>query len=101
MSAPTVADVMTRNPACFQPDDSVLEADAGMKLGNLRHLPVLDVEGRLVGILSNRDVLRAREPVPVREVMTGDPITVTPETPADMAAQKMTATRSPTRPTGK
>lgn len=55
----------------------------------VRHVPVEDDEGRLVGLVSYRALLRllARggvdptgEPVAVAEVMTRNPVTVTPET---------------------
>ncbi len=55
----------------------------------VRHVPVEDDEGRLVGLVSYRALLRllarggvdpAGEPVAVAEVMTRNPVTVTPET---------------------
>lgn len=70
-----------------------------MQEHNIRHLPVLD-GGRLVGILSDRDIEMV-EALPnieanattVEEAMVPDPYTVTPETPlievvARMAARK-------------
>jgi CBS domain-containing protein len=49
---------MSAPAATVAPDDSLHIADGTMSLGGVRHLPVLD--GReLVGIVSERDILRA------------------------------------------
>ncbi len=48
--------------------------------------PIVDEQGRLVGILTARDVRFARDPdAPVAEVMTRDPITAPPETTLEQA----------------
>lgn len=51
--------VMTPRPATVGPEDSLGDAAATMVEGGFRHLPVVDVDGRLVGMLSERD-LRTR-----------------------------------------
>ena len=48
---------MTRDPQTITPDASLEEALQRMVSGNFRHLPVLE-GGRLVGMLSMRDVSR-------------------------------------------
>ena len=55
----------------------------------LRHLPVLDKEGALVGIVSEKDLLRAGGQGSVQEVMTRDVITVTEYTALEDAARIM------------
>jgi CBS domain-containing protein len=51
--------------------------------------------GRMIGILTERDMLKAMagrvhtSEARVREWMTADPITASPDTPADQAAQTM------------
>jgi CBS domain-containing protein len=76
-----------------------------MRYKHLRHLPVVDDEGRLVGLVSHRDLLRAQistltgltadqrrarqEDVRVRELMTRDIWTVTPETLASVAGKTL------------
>jgi len=55
-----------------------------------RHLLVADMDGRLVGVISDRDVLRAAdgydwETTFAANVMTVDPITVTADTPLSTA----------------
>ncbi|MGZ6029476.1 MAG: CBS domain-containing protein [Myxococcaceae bacterium] len=71
--------------------DSVGAAEAEMKLGGMRHVPVVDENGNLVGILSARDVLQAlakgKKRVRVGEYMTRKLVTVTTETPAQTALQ--------------
>jgi CBS domain-containing protein len=51
--------VMTPRPATVGPEDSLGDAAGKMVEGGFRHLPVVDVDGKLVGMLSERD-LRAR-----------------------------------------
>ncbi|MDQ3369145.1 MAG: CBS domain-containing protein [Myxococcota bacterium] len=76
-----------------------------MSLKHLRHLPVLDDGGRLVGLVSHRDLLRAKvssltgltasqqrarqEHVHVHELMTRDVWTVGPETLASVAGRTL------------
>jgi CBS domain-containing protein len=49
---------MTRGPQTIAPEASVDDALHRMVAGNFRHLPVMD-DGRLVGMLSMRDISRA------------------------------------------
>jgi acetoin utilization protein AcuB len=100
----TVADVMTRNPVTVAPDDSLRLARDRMAEGNFRRLPVVQ-SGRLVGILTNRDVRRAtNSPFVLRErwyddlildqikvwgAMTANPITVMADASLVVAAQLM------------
>ena len=52
-----VSDVMTTALVTGAPGDLVDEVLYEMKLASIRHLPVVSEEGRLVGIVSDRDVL--------------------------------------------
>ena len=52
----TAADVMTRNPVTCRDDDTVRQAAAIMERSQIRRLPVLDYEGRLVGMVSMGDI---------------------------------------------
>ena len=47
----SVGAVMTRNPQCVSTEDSALDALCTMVDNHFRHLPVLDGEGRVVGLL--------------------------------------------------
>jgi acetoin utilization protein AcuB len=52
-------DVMTAAPVVVREDDDLLDAVARMLKRGVRHLPVIDGEGRVVGMLSDRDVRSA------------------------------------------
>ena len=54
-----VADVMHRDVTVLEPRDTMETATRRMGERRLKRLPVVDGEGRLVGILSRADVLRA------------------------------------------
>ncbi len=54
----TVHDIMTEAPRCLTAQDSLGAAIELMCGGKLRHLPIVDSKGKLVGIVSDRDVLR-------------------------------------------
>jgi acetoin utilization protein AcuB len=55
----------------------------------LHHLPVVDERDRLVGIVSEKDLLRAKSEKQVEEVMTRDVVTVTEYTALEDAARVM------------
>jgi CBS-domain-containing membrane protein len=91
--------------ASLRAGDRLDLADQVMALGRVRHLPVLDAAGHVVGIVSNRDLLEASltsvlafEPeqrrtflhsVSVDEVMTRHVETVAPDTPLGVAANRL------------
>jgi CBS domain-containing protein len=52
-----VSEWMTRQPETIEPSDSTDHAAALMIHGGFRHLPVVE-EGRVVGIVSIRDLMR-------------------------------------------
>jgi acetoin utilization protein AcuB len=52
----TVEKAMTRHPISIAPDAPVETAMAVMRERRFRHLPVVDNAGRLVGVISDRDV---------------------------------------------
>ena len=52
----TIADVMNRGPETVGPDDYVLDAAKTMSNKGVRHLPVVDEENKVIGILSDRDI---------------------------------------------
>lgn len=55
----TVRDVMTRRPVVIGPDATLLDALVLMKGQKVSGVPVVDDVGKLVGVLSQRDVARA------------------------------------------
>jgi acetoin utilization protein AcuB len=102
-----VADLMTSKPKTIQVDTPLRDVVETMKIEGIRQLPVLDEDGRLVGIISDRDVrLAMNSPFVLHErwqdealldtataesCMTPNPLTVSPDTPAAQVA-KMLAT---------
>ncbi len=100
-----VGERMTRNPLTTTPDTTVTEALAYMRREKVRRLPVVDKKGKLVGIVSDKDLLYA-SPSPVTslsvweihsllakltvsEVMTKKVITATEDVPLEDAARTM------------
>jgi acetoin utilization protein AcuB len=83
-----VESVLTRTVVTTEFSHSVQSAARLMRDGNFRHLPVVSC-GRLVGIVSDRDVTAGRERRAVGEVMRADVICVAPDTPVEVAARLM------------
>jgi acetoin utilization protein AcuB len=54
-----VSKVMTRNPIFIRPDMSLTEARSVMDKEQIGHLPVLDKNNTLVGLVSRKDLLKA------------------------------------------
>ena len=86
----TVGQFMSTDLFTVRPDDLVDLAASVMDWKHVRHVPVEDDEGRLVGLVSHRNLLRLlargsheprNESVPVRSIMKADPLTVAPDTP--------------------
>ena len=87
----TVDDIMVTGVITVRPDSTIDEAFAEMKTVDIRHLMVVDERHRLVGILSDRDLLRAvgahrQGKHHVSEVMSREIVSVGPKTPARAAA---------------
>lgn len=97
----TVGQFMATDLFTVRPDDIVDFAASLMEWRYVRHVPVEDDSGRLLGLISHRQLLRliARGldkeagPVMVREIMRPDPISVTPETSTVTAIRLMRENR--------
>jgi len=62
---------MVVNPITIGPDATLGEARALMQINRISGIPVVEASGKLVGIVTNRDVRFAENPAqPVRELMT-------------------------------
>lgn len=100
-----VRDRMTPNPTTVTPDTSVKDALDLIRRKRFRHLPIVDENGRLVGITTEKDLVYA-SPKPemslsqfeiqyllsrmtVGQVMHRNVITVSPDLPIEEAAQVM------------
>src|SRR5262245_12228527 len=64
--AMNVSELMTREPICIGPDDSVEVAVQLLRRRGIRHLLVVKKD-RLVGIISDRDIKRALDPQKTRK----------------------------------
>jgi acetoin utilization protein AcuB len=101
----TVAKRMTRDPIVVSGETTVPEARAILKREKISRLPVLDHEKRLIGIVTEFDLVNAC-PSPassldmwemsylisklkVEKVMTRDPITISEDTTVEEAARLM------------
>ncbi len=58
-AAVTVAEIMTRDPVTARPDERAIDALTKMREGHFRHLPVVDGDGRVVAVVSIRDLYEA------------------------------------------
>ncbi len=97
---------MSTDVTTLKRNEQLSLADDLMQLGRIRHLPVLDDDGKeLIGIVSQRDLFRgglARavgygqhgrrkllNSLQVKDVMVTDLVTTTPEAPLAEAAETM------------
>jgi len=90
---PMIQKFMTPMPHTVGRDIPIKTAVTMMREHRIRHLPVQD-GGKLIGVLTDRDIKLAAsfegsEDLVAEEVMTPDPYTVAPETPADVVAKEM------------
>jgi acetoin utilization protein AcuB len=68
-----VKDVMTAPPLTVELNTSLPQANAVMKQRGIRHLPVVDHAGRVIGILTDRDVSHAAFVPALAEYLSWDP----------------------------
>jgi CBS domain-containing protein len=110
----TVGQFMSTYLFTVQPEDLIDLAASVMDWRHIRHVPVEDGEGRLVGLVTHRGLLRlmsngnrlssnsesgragrqpATKPITVREIMVSNPLTVEPSTPSLEAIEIMRTNR--------
>lgn len=86
---------MTREVITVTPDTSMMKASKLMKENGVRRLPVLDASGKVVGIVSDRDLKEASpskattldmhelyyllSEIKIKDIMTRDPVCVRPD----------------------
>lgn len=94
----TVEQFMSTDLFTVRPDDLVDLAASVMDWRHVRHVPVEDAKGHLVGLVTHRALLhlfshggrsQAEKPLTVKEIMKTDPLTVTPSTPTLEAMEMM------------
>ncbi len=70
---------MIVDPVTIRPDRPVRDALAVMERYHISGVPVVDEDGHLVGIITNRDLrFESRYEIPVSEVMTPQPLVTVP-----------------------
>ena len=100
-----VRDLMTDNVLTLTPEDNLLSLYDLMDSRHIRHVPVVDGEGELVGIVSDRDLLKGAlgaesglpmslqrqmlETMTVDDIMNTEPVTVEPDAGAREAGENM------------
>ena len=101
----TVRNVMSKEVTTLDVNDKLAIADDVMKLGRIRHMPVLDADQSIVGIVSQRDLFRgalarnlgygehAQQKLLgilyVKDVMTCEPATIDPDALLSDAAERL------------
>lgn len=100
-----VKDRMSRNPVTAQPETTHKQAAELMRDQNVHHLPVVNKQGQLVGIIVHEDLLSAQpstattlsiyeihsllSKLQLKEIMRHPVITVSPDCPLEEAARLM------------
>jgi acetoin utilization protein AcuB len=100
-----VESIATKNVITVRTGDSILAASKLLREKGIRHLPVVDADGKLAGMLTDRDIKRASaseatsleihellyllDKLDVSKVMTKNPLSVNPNTPVSEAAALM------------
>jgi CBS domain-containing protein len=100
-----VKDLMTKDVITLERNEKLLVADDVMRLGRIRHLPIVDSDGTLAGIVSQRDLFhsglmkamgygthaqrKSLDLLAIKEAMKTEVVTVDPETPLVDAAKLM------------
>ncbi len=100
----TIERRMTKNPVVARTDMTCVETLNLMKSENVQKVPVLDGEGNLVGILTEKDILKASIPssrmsllemaydvgnMPISQIMTKDVVSISPKTSIEEVARLM------------
>lgn len=96
---------MTSTVVTLGRNDALRSADDIMRLGRIRHLPIVDEDGNLAGIVSQRDLFhsgliralgygthahtRALDSLDVKEAMHSEVVTLAPDAPLSEAARIM------------
>jgi CBS domain-containing protein len=93
VKGPRVADIMDKNIVSIGEQEEIRTAAQKLLKGETNHLPVINVTGELVGIVTTFDVSKAvanpGKAQLVRDIMKKRVITTTPEEPVDVAIHKL------------
>ncbi len=100
-----VADYMVTDVTTLDEQSHLLDAVLLVRRTGMRHIPIVNAEGKPLGILTDRDIARVTpsmlapmsaedyntlfETTPVTRAMSKDPITVRPEMPIEDAVARL------------
>lgn len=100
-----VKDLMTKELFTLKEEHKINLARDIMNWQRVRHIPVVNIENQVVGLLTHRDILKASissiaslsardqdeldRAIPIKEIMHKNVVTVSPETDIREAASKM------------
>ena len=100
-----VRDLMTTSVVTMERNESLRTVDDVMRLGRIRHMPIVDDAGTLAGVVSQRDLFhsgllralgfgshareQALDTLVVKEAMKTEVVTTTPDTTLAEAAKVM------------
>jgi acetoin utilization protein AcuB len=109
-----IADIMTKKVVTVEMDDKLSLIEILLEDRRFKHLPVVDEEKQLMGIVSDRDLRAALTPFlhtpaetkrdtallhrHVHQIMTRKPVTVTPEDAIDYGARLLLINEIPSLP---
>jgi CBS domain-containing membrane protein len=101
----TVGEVMTSELITIEQNEQLARGDELMRSGRVRHILVVDEDGALQGVLSQRDIFhggllkalgygtrgrqQALDSLRVKDAMTAEPVTTTPDVEVGAAARLM------------
>ena len=104
-----VRDCMTTKVFSLRLDKKMIAVEELMQWAQIRHIPVVDQQGKLAGIISHRDLLHAAisaiadapaverkrylGAIPITKVMRTQVHTVSPDAPVQEAARRMRASK--------
>lgn len=88
-----VSRVMSHPVDCLTRQAKVADALEALEHGGYHHLPVVDEDHRLMGILSDRDLLSTPPGTPVTEIMTSRVLVAALSTPLSLACEGMWSQR--------
>lgn len=98
-----VEDMMTRNPHTLLRSNTIADAKNMMEALDIRHVPIVDADRKLLGVVTQRDILSAQESSlqktstlqsytddsPLNEIMHAQVMTVSPQAGLKESAKYM------------
>jgi len=91
----TAKDIMSEEVFTVTPDKNLNFVEVISEAWHIRHIPVIDDQGKPIAVLSVRDIMRHLSKVgvshfiPIKEIMSSRLVTASPDTPISELAHKM------------